>query len=525
MQLPSSFLTLAVAVPMTFAALMLAFSRWRGVRNIRLQQALLVTAVTLNLGVALTVLTYTLQGNRMVYQLGLWPAPFGITVVADALTGIMLTSTATLVAVIAPYAFATMDYHRERFGFYPLILFLVMGVNMAFIAGDLFNLYVSFEVMLMSSFVLLTLGGTPNQINGGIRYVLLNLLASLTLLTAAGMAYGTLGTLNFAHLAQRMDEAPLAIRTLLAGLMFIAFGGKAAIFPLFFWLPSSYHTPPPAVTALFGGILTKVGVYTLYRTFPLLFPDLLIQWQTLIFIIAGLTMTIGVLGAFAQPTIRRLLSFHIISQVGYMIMALGVAVTDTRLGLSFGLAAGIIFVVHNMFVKTALMMAGGAVELEMGSGNLSQIGGLVGRQPVLATLFFVAAFSLAGIPPSSGFGGKLSLLQITLGTQNYWIAGVSVFVSLLTTMSMIRIWQYSFWGKYPGSRAIAPPLSRGHHYREILIPTGVLVALSLTIGIFFGQTLNIASIAADQVVDREGYIAAVHPQDTYALPDEHEAKE
>lgn len=518
MQLPSSFITLTVAVPMTFAALMLAFSRWRGLRNVRLQKILLVTAAVINLGVALTILSYTLQGNRLVYQLGLWPAPFGISVVADALSGIMLTATAVLVTVMAPYSFATMDYHRERFGYYPLILFLVMGVNMAFIAGDLFNLYVSFEVMLMSSFVLLTLGGTPNQINGGIRYVLLNLLASLTLLTAAGMAYGMLGTLNFAHMAVRMDAAPMAVRVILAGLMLIAFGGKAAIFPLFFWLPNSYHTPPPAVTALFGGILTKVGVYSLYRTFPLFFPDMLVEWQTLLFVIAALTMTIGVLGAFAQPTIRRLLSFHIISQVGYMIMALGVALTDTRMGLSFGLAAGIIFVVHNMFVKTALMMAGGAVELEMGSGNLSQIGGLVGRQPVLATLFFVAAFSLAGLPPSSGFGGKLSLLQITLGTQNYWIAGVSVFVSLLTTMSMIRIWQYSFWGKYPGSKAIAPPLERAHKYKEILIPTGTLVALSLAIGIFFGQALNVATIAADQAVDRAGYVAAVNPQDEYPLP-------
>ncbi|MEZ4613510.1 MAG: proton-conducting transporter membrane subunit [Caldilineaceae bacterium] len=516
---------MAVAVPMAFAALMLAFSRWRGVRNIRLQQTLLVTAVTLNLGVALTVLTYTLQGNRIVYQLGLWPAPFGITVVADALTGIMLTSTATLVAVIAPYAFATMDYHRERFGFYPLILFLVMGVNMAFIAGDLFNLYVSFEVMLMSSFVLLTLGGTPNQINGGIRYVLLNLLASLTLLTAAGMAYGTLGTLNFAHLAQRMDEAPLAIRTLLAGLMFIAFGGKAAIFPLFFWLPSSYHTPPPAVTALFGGILTKVGVYTLYRTFPLLFPDLLIQWQTLIFIIAGLTMTIGVLGAFAQPTIRRLLSFHIISQVGYMIMALGVAVTDTRLGLSFGLAAGIIFVVHNMFVKTALMMAGGAVELEMGSGNLSQIGGLVGRQPVLATLFFVAAFSLAGLPAIQRLRRQAEpscrsrWARKTTGSRGERLRESAHDHEHDPHLAVLVLGQVSGSAGPLRRRCPAVTITGDPH------PHGCTDALSLTIGIFFGQALNIASIAADQVVDREGYIAAVHPQDSLCQPDEHEAKE
>ena len=518
MDLPSSILALPVALPMFFAALLLAFSRVRGIRNNRIQRMVALVALLLNLGVALLILVATAQGDRIVHQMGLWPAPYGITIIADALSGIMLTATAILALVLLPFSVATIDLHRERFGYYPLTLFLIMGVNGAFISGDLFNLYVFFEVLLMSSFVLMTLGGTPNQINGGIRYVVLNLLTSLMLLTAAGIAYGSLGTLNFAHMAMRLESAPLMIKTILAGLMLISFGGKAAVFPLFFWLPASYHTPHPAVTALFGGILTKVGVYTLFRTFPLLFPDILIGWQPLLFVIAGLTMTIGVLGAFAQPTIRRLLSFHIISQVGYMIMGLALAVSDSQFGVGFGLAAAIIFVVHNMLVKTALMMAGGAVELEMGSGNLSAIGGLASRQPYLATLFFVAAFSLAGLPPSSGFGGKLSLLQVTLDTRHYWIAGVSVAVSLLTTMSMIRIWQYSFWGKYHGSKAVVPPLEQPRTKRMILAPVTVLVALSLAMGIFFGPVLRLATIASDQVIDRAGYIAAVAPVDQVPLP-------
>ncbi len=166
-----------------------------------------------------------------------------------------------------------------------------MGANGAFITGDLFNLYVFYEVLLMSSFVLLTLGGTPSQINGGIRYVVLNLMGSMMLLLAAGITYGTLGTLNMAQIASAWVTRRQPCR-LIAGLMLlIAFAGKAGLFPLFFWLPSSYHTPHPAVTALFSGVLTKVGVYSLFRTFPLFFPDLLMAWQPLLLTMAGLTMT------------------------------------------------------------------------------------------------------------------------------------------------------------------------------------------------------------------------------------------
>ncbi len=441
-----------------------------------------------------------------------------LSVVADTFTAIMLLTTGILVLAAVPYAAGTLDVHRESMGFYPMLLFMLMGVNGAFLAGDLFNLYVFFEVLLTSSFVLMTLGGTPGQINGGIRYVVLNLMASLIFLTAAGVAYGTLGTLNMAHMAQRLEIAPDEVRFLLAGLMLVAFGSKASLFPLFFWLPASYHTPHPAVTALFGGILTKVGVYTLFRLFPLLFPGLLVAWQPLILTIAGLTMAIGVLGAFAQPTIRRLLSFHIISQVGYMMLALGIALNPSAPVAGFALAAGILFIVHNMLVKTALLMGGGVAELEMGSGNLGAIGGLAARRPFLAGVFFVAAFSLAGIPPSSGFVGKLSLLQASIGVHQYWIAGISLAVSLLTMMSMIRLWQYIFWGEFSSGHAQWTPLRKPNAYWLTVGPMTVLVALSLALGIFFRPVLHVAQTAALQIIDREGYIAAVAPM--AEVPDE-----
>jgi multicomponent Na+:H+ antiporter subunit D len=462
------------------------------------------------------ILAATMDGSRIVYQVGGWQAPFGITLLADGLTGIMLVMTSLLVLTTIPFAAGTLDLHRESNGFYPLTLLLLMGVSGAFLTGDLFNLYVFFELFLVASFVLMTLGGTPAQINGGIRYVALNLIASLIFLTCAGVVYGTLGTLNLAQMAQRMDNAPQGIVYLIAGLMLVAFGSKAALFPLFFWLPASYHTPHPAVTVLFGGILTKVGVYTLFRLYPLLFPSVLLAWQPLLLTIAALTMIVGALGALGQPTIRRLLSFGIISQIGYMLMALAISLDTGATTAGFALAAGILFMVHNMLVKTALLIGGGVAEIEMGSGNLNAIGGLAKQRKLLAVLFFLAAFSVAGIPPFSGFTGKLALLQATLGVQQWWMAGVILGVAVLTLMYMVRIWQYTFWGDFKSGIAQWTPLRRRGARWLTMTPMALLVALSLALGIFFEPAVQIATVAAQQVLDRDGYIAAVNPQNEVA---------
>lgn len=512
MTLHPTILALPVAIPLIFGALGMLFQSVRPTRRVRIQQTFTGIGLGANLAMALIFLSFTLSGGRMAYQMGLWPAPFGISVYLDALTAIMLTMVGLLSVVIFPFALATMDAERTRAGFFPLMLFLLMGANGAFITGDLFNLYVFYEVLLMSSFVMLTLGGTPSQINGGIRYVVLNLMGSMMLLLAAGITYGTLGTLNMAHIAVRMGQAPYLVQAVIAGLLLIAFGAKAATFPLFFWLPSSYHTPHPVVTAIFSGVLTKIGMYSMFRTFPLFFPWLLNDWQPMLMTVAGLTMVIGVLGAFAQPTIRRLLSFHIISQIGYMVMGLAVAMTPNEFGVGFGLALAILFLMHNQLVKTALLLGGGAVELEMGTGKLNELGGLVKKMPVQATLFLIAAFSLAGFPPTSGFIGKLGLLEVTFSAGQWVIAAVSVVVSLLTTMSMIRLWQYVFWGKPHW----APPNHNGRAPHNAMLmttgPVAILVALSLLIGVAAQPALDMVQIAASQAIDRVGYVQVVNPE-------------
>ena len=516
MAVSANLLAAPVAAPLLTAALILLLARWGGRRLIRHQIALTSVALCFNLAVAIVLFQSTaVQGQRIILQMGGWSAPYGITVYGDGLSTTLLLLTALVALAVYPFAVATIDYHRARMGFHPLYLFLLMGVNGAFLAGDLFNLYVFFEVLLMASFVLLTVGAQPAQTNSGIRYVVLNLLASTVFLVAAGIAYGTLGTLNMAQIAERLPLAPPAVRTLFAGLLLIGFGSKAAIFPLFFWLPASYHTPPPAVTALFGGLLTKVGVYTLFRSFTLFFPELLISWQPILLTIAGATMLVGALGALAQPGIRRLLSFHIISHVGFMLMGLAVALSGNQLAIGFGLGAAVLYLCHHMIIKTALIMAGGAVELHMGSDRLASIGGLVTRQPFLAFLFFMAAISLAGVPPFSGFVSKLSLLQITLDTRHWLVSGVSIFASLLTMLNMMRLWRESFWGDYKRpSRVPSRILQSSLRQRLMLTPIAVLVMLSLGLGILGGPAFRLSMRVAQQALDRQAYIDAVLPSAT-----------
>ena len=519
MALSANLLAAPVAAPLFIAALILLIARWGGRRLIRLQIALKALGLSFNLVVALALFFGTaVQDRRYVLHFGDWAAPYGITAYGDGLSATLLLLTAVVALSVYPFAVATIDYHRARMGFHPLYLFLLMGVNGAFLSGDLFNLYVFFEVLLMASFVLLTVGGQPAQTNSGIRYVVLNLLASIIFLVAAGVAYGTLGTLNMAQIAERLTLASPAVKTVFAGLLMVAFGSKAALFPLFFWLPASYHTPPPAVTALFGGLLTKVGVYTLFRSFTLFFPDLLFTWQPALLTIAGATMLVGALGALAQPGIRRVLSFHIISHVGFMLMGLAVALSGNSLAIGFGLGAAILYLAHHIIIKTALIMAGGAVELYMGSDRLAAIGGLVTRQPLLALLFFMAAISLAGVPPFSGFVSKLSLLQITLDTRHWVVSAVSIVASLLTMINMMRLWRESFWGDYNRpSRVPSRILQSPARLRLTLVPVAILVLLSLGLGIFGERALELSMRVAHQALDREAYIEAVSPSSSYSF--------
>ena len=471
------------------------------IRNRRAQRAVALVGVSLGLAYAIYLLALIWQQGRVFTAVGNWPPPYGIVLVVDLWSAIMVLLSALIGWVVLLYTFATLDQARERHNFYTLYALMLMGVNGAFLAGDLFNLYVWFEVMLIASFGLMTLGGERGQLEGGLKYVVINLVSSTIFLIAVGLLYGLTGTLNLADLHRVLSAyPPSTITNALAMLFLVTFGIKAAIFPLFFWLPASYHTPPVAVTALFGGLLTKVGVYAMFRVFPLLFGQEGSFLFPLLLVIAGLTMTVGVLGAIAQNNVRRILSFHIISQIGYMIMGLGLYTVA-------GLAGGIFYVIHHIVVKTALLMIGGGIEHLNGTGQLKELGGQLRLRPWFALLFLLAALSLAGIPPLSGFFSKLSLLFAAVSSASYGIAAVSLAVSLLTLFSMSKIWSEVFWKPAPERPPDAASPARLAGGWRIALPAAVLVALTILIGLAAGPMLALATAAADQLMAPQDYAA------------------
>jgi len=332
--------------------------------------------------------------------------------------------------------------------------------------------------------------------------VTLNLIASALFLAGVGVLYGVAGTLNMADLARALREVPgTGMITVLSMLFLLAFGIKAALFPLFFWLPASYHTPPAAVSALFAGLLTKVGVYALIRFFTLLFVQDPGMTHRLILVIALLTMVTGVLGAVVQRDFRKILSFHIISQVGYMILGLG-------LFSPLALAGSIFYIVHHIIVKTNLFLVSGAVHALRGTYELRRLGGLYHHSPVLALLFLVPALSLAGVPPLSGFWAKFSLIAAGIGTGDYVSAALALLVGMLTLYSMTKIWSEAFWRRRPDNATEDTSLSAAARL-AFLGPIALLAIITAVIGLAAQPFFDAAVAAAEQLMHPQAYIAAV----------------
>ncbi|HYX95612.1 MAG TPA: Na+/H+ antiporter subunit D [Geodermatophilus sp.] len=407
------------------------------------QRALSTTVLSAVLAVSVVLLFVADAEGASSVSVGGWAVPLGIVLVVDRLSALMLVVASTVALGVLVFAVGqgAADGSEETplSIFHPTFLVLVAGVSNAFLAGDLFNLYVGFEILLMASYVLLTLGGTAARIRGGITYVIVSLTSSLVFLAAIGLVYAATGTVNMAQLAVRLGELPAGTQVLLQSMLLIAFGIKAAVFPLSAWLPDSYPTAPAPVTAVFAGLLTKVGVYAIIRTQTLLFPggalDGVLLWAALA------TMLIGILGAVAQSDLRRMLSFTLVSHIGYMVF--GIA-----LGTAAGLAGAVFYVAHHIAIQTTLFLVAGLVERQGGTTSIDKLGGLARRSPLLAVLFFVPAMNLAGIPPLSGFIGKLGLLQAGVADGSAGaltlVAG-GVVTSLLTLLAVARVWTRAFW--------------------------------------------------------------------------------
>lgn len=498
---------LPVVLPLFGAGLALALYRAP-----RAQRVISVVTLTLVLAASATMLALVDDGP-LVLSIGGWAPPIGIDLVADRLSALMLTVSSAVTLCVLLYSLAQGEADGDEEApvaiYHPTYLVLTAGVANAFLSGDLFNLYVGFEILLAASFVLLTLGGTGARIRAGTIYVVVALLSSVLFLVALALTYAAAGTVNLAQLAQRLPEIDPGVRLVLQVLLLLAFGIKAAVFPLSAWLPDSYPTAPAPVTAVFAGLLTKVGVYAILRTQTLLFPgggvDAVLMW------VALATMLIGILGAVAQNDIKRLLSFTLVSHIGFMLF--GIALSSEA-----GMAAAIFYVVHHITVQTALFLVVGLIERRGGSTSLDRLGGLAKVSPVLAVLFFVPAMNLAGVPPMSGFLGKIGLLQagVAQGTPlAYVLVGGSVVTSLLTLYALVKAWNKAFWQ--------TPPAELPTERHRTRLPFGmvgsaaalVLVGLSLTM--VAGPLYGFADRTATSLRDRTPYIDAVLPDGARGL--------
>lgn len=489
----------ALALPIIFPLFMMilliifrsrSFARWAGIAG-----SLALLGISIYLFVLLD------RHPVMVLQAGGWEAPFGISLVLDRMSGLMLLVTSILLLAISIYSISFL--RKERFGrvFYIFFFSLAMGVNGAFITGDIFNLYVWFEVMLLSSFVLIALGCSREQLKGSIKYMALNLLGSMLFLAGIGLLYGQTGTLNMAHLAEILRDDNQAIQVNSSTVFFfIAFGIKAALFPFYFWLPASYHTPNITVTSLFAGLLTKVGVYALIRFFTLFFVQDQAFWHNLLLVLAGLTMVLGGMAATSFYETRRILSYHIISQIGYMVMGLGIYTP-------LGIAGAIYFTMHNMIAKTNTFLVAGVISRMKGSFDLKEVGGLYRQHPFLAFLFIIPAFALAGVPPLSGFFAKFILIKAGMDASRFGITAVALFTGLLTLYSMVKIWNEAFLKKPPEKAEMKSEPHRPGIAE--LLPSVILGLAILLMGILARPVFQYTMEAAKGLLDPSLYIETV----------------
>lgn len=474
--------------------------------RVRVQQFISIAGSALNLAFSGWLFMSVWQNGIASVQSGNWEAPFGITFVADTMsaTFVLLTSIAGLAVSI--YASATVVSARLKFGFLPILHFLLMGLCGAFLTGDIFNLYVWFEIIIISSFVLITLGSEKQQLEGSVKYFALNMLASIIFLTALAILYGLFGTLNMADLSGRI--AQLENRSLVyvcALFFFVGFGIKSAVFPLYFWLPDSYHTPPSAVSAIFSGLLTKVGVYALIRVFTLLFTDDVFI-DTVLTGVGVLTIFSGGIGALVQTNIRKVFSYLIICHIGFMVVGLGLFNGLALSGMMF-------YLVHDILVKTNLFFVSGLIYKIKGSDDMRELGGMYKSHPMISLLLAIPLFSLVGIPPLSGFWPKISLILGAVEQGNYLVTGMLLFGSFITLFIIARLWAKVFWksGDQLKIRKDFVYFSDFSQTRRIfvIVPVVMLTVVSLYVGFGAEHINTLAERVAGELLDTKPYIQTV----------------
>ncbi len=490
----NTLITMTIIGPLLAAAAGMAFRRSARLRDISTLTGVASAAIA-----SFGMLWQVSSNGATAVRVGAWNPELGIVLVVDLFAALVLPVALSVILVVEIFAFGqrrtAWGANPELTG--PLLSVLTAGVSLAILTGDLFTLFVAFELILVSSYVLLTHQGQREQIRSGMTYVVMNLLASTLFLFGLAIVYAATGTVNIALLAERIPDLSEGVRIGIGMWFLVVFGTKAALFPLFSWLPDSYPTAPTTITAVFAGLLTKIGIYAMIRFHTLTGMD---DLGPVLLIVAGITMLVGALGALAQNDIKRILSFHVISQIGYMLMGLGLFSVA-------GTTGAILFLVHHMPVKTVLFLVGGLIENHQGTSALDRSGGLVRSRPLIAFLFAIPALSLAGLPPFSGFVAKLAVIDAGVEGLSTSIVVCALVAGILTLLSMTKIWLGAFWGPSPetGSSTTSTALNR----KIMTGATMLAVGGTLTISLFAGSIFDLSQEAAIQLINEDSYITLV----------------
>lgn len=493
----NNLVLMPILIPLTVGMILILFRK-----NILLQRLLSVLAILAIGMISIFLLNQIKTEGIQTLQLGGWEAPFGVSMVADMFSALLVLTSSLVALCCLIYAFRSIGKDRESYYFYPLFLFLITGVNGSFLTGDLFNLYVCFEVMLISSYVLITLKGTKIQLRESFKYILVNVVSSFLFLVGIAYLYSITGTLNLAHLSIRIAEAGQdGLLTTVSFIFIIVFGLKAGLF-LFYWLPGSYSVPPTAIAAIFAALLTKVGIYSMYRMFTLIFYHEPQITHLFIGILAALTMLLGAIGAVAYWDIKKILTYNVIVGVGLILAGLASFTTHAFVG-------SIYYLIHDIIIKALLFLIGGTIIHITGTSKLKDISGLIGTHPYLGWMFFIAALSLSGIPPLSGFLGKVFITRGTFEANYYWLGAIGILTSLLVLYSVMKIFMNGFWGETTVSEEMEKGTTKG-----LMLPIVLLSIATIALGLGAEAINQYIVIAAEGLLNPDLYIHAVfdgHP--------------
>lgn len=488
----SVLVPLMIVVPIIAASILIAARPSRNMRKITM-----VGVQTLLIIGSVILLANVVNSQVFTMVIGGWSSAAGVVLAVDALSALMLLLTGA--ATLASCCFALAEGTANEPFFCPLVLVVSAGVNGALMTADLFTLFVCIEVMLLPSYGLLILAhrgmGLRMQVSSSRIYVTVNLLTSTLLLVGIAVVYSALGTVNLGLLSGRAGESSTAMFGFLLVLMALCV--KAAVVPMHGWLGRTYPFMTPTVSALFASLHTKVAVYALYRLYSLFFGDNPVV-RNLALVVFISSMVIGVLGAVGEKDARSILSFHMISQIGYILTALALCTPAA-------LSAGVFYLVHNVIAKASLFLSTGAVEMAYGRHSLGHVSGLARREPLTAVVFFVAAMSLAGLPPFSGFVAKYALIAAAFSAGQWVLAIAALAVSAFTLFSMLKIWGAMFLGPSTEEEEREDPRVS----LASIAPAAALALASVALGIGGQGLLGITSQIAQSLLDTQSYVTAV----------------